>query len=58
MKCKGFVTNGIENVGTLWQNCESGELWEIWNLGEPGGACPGEPLGGENAQGNQWEPYQ
>ena len=31
----------------MWEPGEivnMGELWEIWNLGEPGGACLGELL--------------
>ena len=31
--------------GELWDNQNLEELWEIWNLAEPGAACLGEPLG-------------
>ena len=33
------------SVGELWEIVNLVERWEIWNLGGPGGAYPGEPLG-------------
>ena len=34
--------------GGLWKIVNMEELWEIWNLGKPRGASPGEPLGAES----------